>query len=90
MHINSDITFGHNRVQNNEAKESKDNPYAFSKKGRDDNSKDGVLMVVIGEDYYSSRIYKISSRYYFDNRRQSFLIVSHQQLALAMNKKALS
>jgi hypothetical protein len=69
MHINSDITFGHSRVQNNEAKESNGYPYTFSKKEHNDNSKDGVLMIEIREDYYSSRRYEISDSYYFDNRR---------------------
>jgi hypothetical protein len=70
MHINSDITFGHSRVQNNEAKENKGYPYTFSKKEHDDNSKGGcVLMVKIREHYYRSRRYEISDRYYFDNGR---------------------
>jgi hypothetical protein len=90
MHINSDTTFGHSRIQNNEAKESKGYPHTLSKKERDENSKDGVRMVEIREDYHSSRVYEISGSYYFDNRRQTFLTVSHQQLGLAVNKKALS
>jgi hypothetical protein len=39
------------------------------KKEHNDNSKDGVLMIEIREDYYSSRRYEISDSYYFDNRR---------------------
>ena len=62
----------------------------LAKKEHDDNSKEGVLMVEIREDYHSSRVYEISDRYYFDNRRQTFLTVSHQQLALAANKKTIS
>jgi hypothetical protein len=71
MHINSDITFGNSRVQNNGAKENKDYPYTFSKKEDDDNSKGGVcvLMVEIREDYYRSRRYEISDSYYFDKGR---------------------
>jgi hypothetical protein len=46
MHITSGITFGHSRVQNNQAKESKSYPYTFSKKEYDDNSKGGVLMMI--------------------------------------------
>jgi hypothetical protein len=69
MHINSDVTFGHSRVQNNEAKESNGYPYTFSKKEQNDDSKDGLLMIEIREDYYSSRRYEISDSYYFDNRR---------------------
>jgi hypothetical protein len=69
MHMTRDITFGHIRVQNNQAKESKDYPYTFGKKERDDNSKGGVLMVKISEDYYSSKRYEVSDSYYFDTRR---------------------
>jgi hypothetical protein len=51
-------------------KENKGYPYTFSKKEHDDNSKGGcVLMVKIREDYYRSRRYEISDRYYFDNGR---------------------
>jgi hypothetical protein len=46
MHITSGITFGHSRVQNNQAKESKSYPYPFSKTEYDDNSKGGVLMMI--------------------------------------------
>lgn len=88
MHINSDITFGHSRVQNNEAKEGNGYLYIFSKKDHNDNSKDGLRMIEIREDYYSSRRYEISDSYYFDNRRAALLTVTHQQLALAVNKKA--
>jgi hypothetical protein len=64
MHITSDITFGHiGRIQNNQAKESKGYLYTFSKKEHDDNSKGGVLMVKISEDYYSSKRYEISNSY---------------------------
>jgi hypothetical protein len=69
MHINSDITFGHSRVQNNEAKENKGYPYTFSKKSTMIIPKAGVLMVKIREGYYRSRRYEISDRYYFDNGR---------------------
>lgn len=90
MHISSNISFGHIRVQNNQAKESKSYPYTFSKKERNDNSKGGVLMVKISEGYYSLKRYEISdSYYYFDTQRADFFLrVSHQQLALAVNKKA--
>lgn len=74
MHITSDITFGHSRVQNNQAKESKGYPYTFSKKSRNDNSKGDVLMVKISEDdYYSSKRYEISDSHYFDTRRAADL-----------------
>ena len=70
MHINSDITFGHSRVQNNEAKENKGYPYTFSKKSTMIIPKAGVLLMVkIREGYYRSRRYEISDRYYFDNGR---------------------
>jgi hypothetical protein len=70
MHITSGITFGHSRVQNNQAKESKSYPYTFSKKEHDDNSKGGVMMMIkISEDYYSSKRYEISDNYYFDTQR---------------------
>jgi len=70
MHINSDITFGHSRVQNNEAKENKGYPYTFSKKKTMIIPKAGVLLMVkIREGYYRSRRYEISDRYYFDNGR---------------------
>lgn len=73
MHMTSDIAFGHIRVQNNQAKESKGYPYTFGKKERDDNSKGGVLMAKISEDYYSSKKrYEISDNYYFDTRGQTF------------------
>jgi hypothetical protein len=88
MHINSNITFGHSRVQNNEVKESNGYLYIFSKKEHSDNSKDGVRMIEIREDYHSSRRYEISDSYYFDNRRAALLTVTHKQLALAVNKKA--
>jgi hypothetical protein len=41
----------------------------LAKKEHDDNSKGGLLMVEIREDYYRSRRYEISDRYYFDNGR---------------------
>jgi hypothetical protein len=89
MHISSNISFGHIRVQNNQAKESKSYPYTFSKKECNDNSKAGVLMVKISEGYYSLKRYEISDSYYFDAQRADFFLrVSHQQLALAVNKKA--
>ena len=69
MYINSDSTFGHSGVQNNEAKESNGHLHTFSKKEHNDDSKDGVRMIEIREDYYSSRRYEISDSYYFDNRR---------------------
>jgi hypothetical protein len=68
MHISSNISFGHIRVQNNQAKESKSYPYTFSKKEHDENSKGGCVDGQ-GEDYYCSRRYEISDRYYFDNGR---------------------
>ncbi|MDF2726717.1 MAG: hypothetical protein K0S84_260 [Nitrososphaera sp.] len=47
-------------------------------------------MVKISEGYYSLKRYEISdSYYYFDTQRADFFLrVSHQQLALAVNKKA--
>jgi hypothetical protein len=68
MHINSDTTFGHSGVQNNEAKESNSHLYTFSKKEHNDDSKDGVWMIEIRGDYYSSKRYEVSDSYYFDNR----------------------
>jgi hypothetical protein len=68
MHINSDTTFGHSGVQNNEAKESNSHLYTFSKKEHNDDSKDGVWMIEIRGDYYSSKRYEVSGSYYFDNR----------------------
>jgi hypothetical protein len=89
MHISNNIRFGHIRVQNNQAKESKSYPYTFSKKECNDNSKAGVLMVKISEGYYSLKRYEISDSYYFDAQWTDFFLrVSHQQLALAVNKKA--
>jgi hypothetical protein len=46
-------------------------------------------MAKISEGYYSSKRYKIFDRYYFDVQRADlFLTVSHQQIALTVNKKA--
>jgi hypothetical protein len=80
MHITGNITFGHIRVQNNQAKGSKSYPYTFSKKEREDNSKGGVLMIKISEGYYSLKRYEISDSYYFDTQQADFLTVSHQQI----------
>jgi hypothetical protein len=72
-------------------KRAKGYSYTFSKKEYNDNSKGGVLMVeIIEDDYYNSRKYEISGSYYFDNRRADLFDSNHQQLALVVNKKALS
>jgi hypothetical protein len=88
MHINSDTTFGHSGVQNNEAKESNSHLYTFSKKEHNDDSKDGVRMIETREDYYNSRDTKSLTAITLIIGWQTFLTVSHQQLALAVNKKA--
>jgi hypothetical protein len=92
MHITSGITFGHSRefkiIMRKRARAIR--ILLENKKEHDGNSKGGVLMVKISEDdYYNLKSYEISDSYYFDTRRaEPFLTVSHQQLALAVNKKA--
>jgi hypothetical protein len=87
MHITGNITFGHIRIQNNQAKESKSHPYTFSKKDHGDNCKGAVPMAKISEGCTAQR-YEISDSYYFDTQQADFFEITHQQIALAVNKKA--
>jgi hypothetical protein len=73
MHITGNITFGHIRIQNNQAKESKSHPYTFSKKDHGDNCKGGVSMAKISEGCTAQRDTKSLTAITLILSRQTFL-----------------
>jgi hypothetical protein len=73
MHITGNITFGHIRIQNNQAKESKSHPYTFSKKDHGDNCKGAVPMAKISEGCTAQRDTKSLTDITLILSRQTFL-----------------